>query len=69
MTLYYIQSNDIFLNWDEWQAIALIGEENDERSAFYSESKSKLAQLLDISHRIVISTEKDKITGDHVIPF
>lgn len=69
MALYYIQNYNIFLNWDEWQAIALIGEENDERAAFYSESKSKLAQLLDMSHRIVISTEKDKISGDHVIPF
>lgn len=69
MALYYIQRFNIFLSWDEWQAIALIGEENDERAAFYSESKSKLAQLLDMSHRIVISTEKDKISGDHVIPF
>ena len=69
MTLFMLQSYNINLNWEEWNAISLLKDMTSEDSKFYSAHKSRLALILQLSHETVIKDEKDKIEGKYITPF
>jgi hypothetical protein len=69
MSLWYIQKYNIFLTWDEWQAIVLMTSLGSEDSNFYGSHKSNLSLLLSVSKEIALKKEKDIIDGVDVIPF
>ena len=69
MTLFILQSYNIQLNWDEWNAISLIKDMTSEDNKFYNMHKSRLALVLQLAHETVMKDEKDKIDGVYTVPF
>ena len=69
MTLFILQSYNIQLNWDEWNAISLIKDMTSEDNKFYNMHKSRLALVLQLAHETVMKDEKDKIDGIYTVPF
>jgi hypothetical protein len=69
MTLFYLQRYNIFLTWEEMQAILLLEGITSETSKFYSEYKSQLTLLMQISKEVVIKKQKEIINGTHKVPF
>lgn len=69
MTLYWLQRYNIYLTWDEWNAILLIRDNSSEVSKFYGSHKSRLATVLTLAHEAVIKDELDKVAGVYTVPF
>ncbi len=69
MTLFILQSFNITLTWDEWQAISLIKDLSSEDNKFYNYHKSRLSLVLQLAHESVMKDEKDKIDGVYTTPF
>ncbi len=69
MTLFILQSSNVQLTWDEWQAIYLIKDMTSEDNKFYNMHKSRLALILQLAHESVMKDEKDKIDGVYTTPF
>lgn len=69
MTLFVLQTFNVQLTWDEWQAISLIKDMTSEDNKFYNMHKSRLALILQLAHESVMKDEKDKIDGVYTTPF
>lgn len=69
MTLYLLQKHNIYLSWDEWQAISLLKDMTSEDTKFYNMHKSRLTLVLQLAHEAVMKDEKDKIDGAYITPF
>ena len=69
MTLFILQSYNIQLNWNEWNAISLIKDMTSEDNKFYNVHKSRLALVLQLAHETVMKDEKDKIDEIYTVPF
>lgn len=69
MTLYILQRFNVYLTWQEWQAISLINDMSSESNKFYNSNKSQLALAMQMAHEAVLKEEKDKIAGLHSVPF
>ena len=60
---------NIYLTWDEWNAILLIRDNSSEVSKFYGSHKSRLATVLCLANEAVLKDELDKIAGIYTVPF
>ncbi|NDG53657.1 MAG: hypothetical protein EBY39_11640 [Flavobacteriia bacterium] len=69
MTLYILQTFNIALTWDEWQAISLVKSMSSEDNNFYNLHKSRLSLVMQLAHEAVMKDEKDKIDGVYTTPF
>ncbi len=69
MTLFTLQSFNVGLNWNEWNAISLIKDMTSEDNKFYNMHKSRLALVLQLAHESVMKDEKDKIDEIYTVPF
>ena len=69
MTLFILQTFNVQLTWDEWQAISLIKDMTSEDNKFYNMHKSRLSLILQLAHESVMKDEKDKIDGVYTTPF
>ena len=69
MTLYILQTFNISLTWDEWQAISLVKSMSSEDNNFYNLHKSRLSLVMQLAHEAVMKDEKDKIDGVYTTPF
>ena len=69
MSLWYAQRYNIYLTWDEWQAIMIAGDITGESKNFYGSHVSKLAVIFCMSKQAVLKKESDIIKGIHTLPF
>jgi len=69
MTLFLLQNNNIYLTWEEWQGISLLGDLSSDNSKFYSTHKSRLSLVLQLAYESTLKDEKDKIDGVYTVPF
>jgi len=69
MTLYLLQRYDVYLNWEEWEAISLMKDMISEDNKFYNMHKSRLTLVMQMAHESVMKDERDKILGIYNVPF
>ena len=69
MTLWFLQKYNITLEWNVWQAIALINNVKSEENNFYGNHKDRLSLLVSLAHEVTLKNEFDKLNDNYTLPF
>jgi len=69
MTLYLLQRYEIYLSWEEFEALSLLKDMSSEDNKFYGIHKSRLSIVLNLANEATIKDELDKIKGLYTSPF